>query len=216
MCYNYGMKKIGNVFGKFFGFIMALIIIIVAFIVRVVFMIFAPTKIIGKENLKKVKGKGAIIAANHYSNIDIVFLVSRFYKWTFKRKLLGKKELGKGLILKWFFVSIGTILIDRGAVDREAFRKVNKALNKNQKVVMFPEGTRNKTGTDNMGEIKSGVIFFAKKADAYIVPLRFTKKIRFFHKNIVKIGEPYKVGEEGKLTTEEEVRKLELKYEELK
>jgi len=179
-------------------------------------MVIAPTKIIGKENLKKVKGKGAIVAANHYSNLDIVYLVPRFFKWPFGRKFLCKKELGKCFFTNWVFSSIGAIFIDRSTVDRAAFRNVDNILKKNQKLVMFPEGTRNKTGTDQMNQIKSGVIFFAKKADAYIVPLRFSHKIRLFHKNTIKIGEPYKVGEEGKLTTEEEVKKLEQKYECLK
>lgn len=210
------MKKVGIIIARALGLLLLPILFVVVFSLRLTFMIIAPTKINGKKNLKKVKGKGAIIAANHYSNLDIVYLVPRFFKWPFSRKLLCKKEWGKCFLTNWVFTSIGTIFIDRSTVDRTAFRKIDKALKKNKKLVMFPEGTRNKSGTDEMNQIKSGVIFFAKKADAYIVPIRFTHKIRLFHKNTINIGEPYKVGEEGKLTTEEEVKKLEQKYEELK
>lgn len=216
MWYNNVMKKCLSIIGKILGIIPIFLFYIASVVLRLVFMVIVPTKVVGKENLKAVKKKGAIIACNHYSNMDIVYLVPRFFKIQHTRKLLCKKEIGKCWFVRWFFESVGTIFIDRGAVDRNAFRQVDKALKANKNLVMFPEGTRNKSGTDEMNQIKSGVIFFAKKADAYIVPLRFEHKIKMFHKNIIKVGAPYKVGEDGKLKTEEEVKKLEQKFEELK
>ena len=82
--------------------------------------------------------------------------------------------------------------------------------------MIFPEGTRNKSGTEEMQSIKSGVIFFAKKADVPILPIRLERKPKMFHLTRIYIGEGYKVGENGKLSTDEEVKILEEKFSNLK
>lgn len=191
-----------------------MILWIVALIVYLPFCVLFPIRVYGKENLTGEKG-GAIIASNHFSNLDVIFLSLHFFKYPFKRKLLAKKELGKFKPFGFMLSAFGAIFINRGKVDLQAVREVDSTLKKGKKVIMFPEGTRNKSGSTDMQEIKSGVIFFAKKSNVPIIPLRMERKARLFRFNKVYIGKPYYIGEDGKLSTEEEVAKLEQKFNEL-
>ena len=202
-----------KIINKFFLTIIGVIYILVAFILQLVFFVLYPVKVYGKKNLK-YKG-GAIVASNHFSNLDIVLLVANFFKNTFSRKLLAKKELAKFKPFGYILAGGGAIFINRGKVDLQAVREVDSQLKKGKKVVMFPEGTRNKTGSTDMQEIKSGVIFFAKKSGCPIIPVRMEKRARIFRRTKIYIGEPYMVGEQGKLSTEEEVQILESKFNNL-
>jgi len=202
-----------KIINKFFLGIIGVIYIFVAFILQLLFFVLYPVKVYGRKNLK-YKG-GAIVASNHFSNLDIVILVVNFFKNTFSRKLLAKKELAKFKPFGYILLGGGAIFINRGKVDLKAVREVDAALKNNKKIVMFPEGTRNKTGSTSMQEIKSGVIFFAKKSGCPIIPIRIEKKPRLFRLTKIYIGEPYKVGDNGELSTGEEVEILEEKFKEL-
>lgn len=205
------MKKFFKCLGMPFVWLYKLFIVLVATIVAMVIFVLFPTKIVGRKNLKKVKG--AVVACNHYSNFDGVLLCARLFKNTFKRDFLGKKELGKFFLFRWILGGIGCIFIDRGNIDRKAMKEVERALKRGKKIILFPEGTRNKNAeSEDMQGIKSGVIFFAKRADSYIIPMRILHRSKLFRLNKIIIGEPYKVGEAGKLSTAEEVVKLEEKF----
>ena len=204
------MKAIGNFFKLFIGFILW----VVALVLYIPFFILFPVKVVGLKNLTKCKG-GAIVTSNHFSNFDVVFLIVHFFKRTFNRKLLAKRELSKFKPFGFLLAGFGAIFITRGKVDLQAVREVDKTIKKGKKLIMFPEGTRNKTGTNDVQELKSGVVFFAKKADCPIIPLRMERRARLFRINKVYIGDPYKIGDNGNLSTEEEVKLLEQKYKEL-
>ena len=199
---------------KFFSFInsgllwlFGILIIIASWVVHFVFLVMYPMKIEGKKNLKKAKG--AVVACNHYSNLDGVLLCAKVFRFPYSRKLLAKKELSKNRFFGWVLKGIGAIFIDRNSLDREAMREADKNLKKGKKLIVFPEGTRNKNQeTEDMGEVKSGVIFFAKKASVPIIPMRIVHRSKMFKRNKLVIGEPYFVGETGKKSTEEEVKIL--------
>lgn len=63
----------------------------------------------GRENLKKIGTKGCIIAPNHISAIDPVFVViTRF--WGQRMTVFAKKELFEiNPFLSWFFRCAGEI-----------------------------------------------------------------------------------------------------------
>jgi len=185
-------------------------------IISLPFLILFPTKIHGKKNLKELKKTGAVIACNHFSNFDAIILKLRLFFSNHKNKFLGKIELNKCKPVGWFLSCFGIIYIDRDAVDRKAMRQVNDCLKKGKRVVIFPEGTRNKTGSTELQQIKSGVVFFAKRAEVPIVPIRINEKPRLFRRNHIYIGEAYTIGSAGELTTAEESARLEEKMRNLK
>ena len=100
---------------------------------------------------------------------------------------------------------LGVISVDREKVAPSTFKEILSALNKNEQILIYPEGTRNKSGTDEFQGAKDGVILFASKGDAEILPMLIYKKPKFFRKNYVIVGESFKVqGENPKKLTKEE------------
>ena len=65
----------------------------------------------GRENLKKIGTKGCIIAPNHISAIDPVFVViARF--WGQRMTVFAKKELFEiNAFLSWFFRCAGAVCV---------------------------------------------------------------------------------------------------------
>jgi 1-acyl-sn-glycerol-3-phosphate acyltransferase len=62
------------------------------------------------------------------------------------------------------------IPIDRGGIGHATIRRINHLLTAGEAVLLFPEGTRSRTG--NIGEGKSGVGLLAAVNQADILPVR--------------------------------------------
>ena len=73
--------------------------------------------------------------------------------------------------------------------------QILKCLKNNEKVAIFPEGTRNKTKTNDLQEIKGGAGVFAVKAKCCVVPMMMLKKPKLFCKTKVIVGEPFELSE---------------------
>ena len=98
----------------------------------------------GRENLKKVGTKGCIIAPNHISAIDPVFIViTRF--WGQRMMVFAKKEVG--------------------AIDDTV-----KKCKEGGTLLIFPEGTREKENA--FLPLKSGLFVVAAAAGVDVVPCR--------------------------------------------
>lgn len=154
------------------------------------FKLFYPTKFIGKKNLKALKGKGAIIASNHTSNLDAVLFALNTWE---KKYYLAKKELFKNKLMGSFYKSIGAVKIDRQTSDVTAIKNSLKLLKNNKKLVIFPEGTRNKNEDMSMGEVKHGAVMLAVKARVPIVPMFILQTPKIFRKTVVMIGKPFEL-----------------------
>ncbi len=64
-----------------------------------------------------------------------------------------------------------------------------------------------------MGDIKSGVITFASKGDAEIVPMVMYHRPKFLRKNYIIVGKPFKVeGADPKRLTKEEIEENTARY----
>ena len=148
-----------------------------------------PTKFVGKNNIPK---GACIIASNHTSNLDAVLLA--VHTWE-KKYYVAKKELFKSKLIGSFLKSMGAIKIDRQSTDVAAIKNCMKVLKENKKLVIFPEGTRNKNEDMQLGEVKHGVAMFAIKAKVPIVPMFIAKKPKFWRKNRVVIGKPFTLEE---------------------
>lgn len=171
--------------------------------------ILYPTKVIHKKRIKKC-GR-VIVTSNHYSNLDpIIYDV----KFTTKFRFMGKVELFKNWLSSAFFKGMGVYPVDREKVTPSVYKKTLKLLEKNKKVFIFPEGTRNKSGSEEMAGIKSGVITFASKGEARILPMLMYRPPKIFRKNYIIVGEPFELEAENtkRLTKEELQHNLE-RYE---
>lgn len=158
---------------------------ILQFFVGIYLKIFYPTKIKGKENLSK---GAAIISSNHTSNYDALLLACNTWE---KKYYLAKKELFKNPFMRVLMKWAGAIKIDRSTSDMTAVKNCLKVLKNGKKLVIFPEGTRNKSEAMELGEVKHGVSMFAIKAKVQVVPMYINRKPRFMHRTIITFGEPF-------------------------
>lgn len=158
-----------------------------------VFHIGFRVECVGRENLKKVQTGGCILAPNHVSAIDPVFVViTRF--WGKRMVVFAKKELFEiNALLTWFFRCMGALCV-RGTRDElETIDKTVEACKNGGTLLIFPEGTREKEG--KLLPPKSGLFVIAAQAAVDVVPVRILYdtpdgKMRLFCKVKVVYGEP--------------------------
>jgi 1-acyl-sn-glycerol-3-phosphate acyltransferase len=163
--------------------------------------LFYPTKIIGKEHLLREK---SILICNHKSNLDgIIIGVNLKQKISF----LGKSELFKNKLSRWFFTKMKVIEVHRGSADLKAIKQALTVLKNGGILGIFPAGTR--TSEQDEEEFKNGVSMFSVKAKAPIIPMMFVKKPKLFRKNTLIIGKPFDLTlEENEKLTKEVLNKL--------
>lgn len=159
-------------------------------------------KIHNKENIPT---DGALFVCNHLTMLDPIFILSGCSKDIY---FLTKQEATKGLFGK-MLVKAGAVPIDRANPSMESLIKCIKTLKEGHKLVLFPEGTRNKTGTTEIQPIKEGAAIFAVKAKSKIVPIIIASKPKMFRKTHVLIGEPFELSDYyGVKLTEEVTEKM--------
>ena len=160
-----------------------------------------PTKVIHKERFDRKKKY--VVASNHYSNAD-----SLIYNVKFKKKFryISKKELFKTKFTAWVMRTIGAIPVDRGNISPSAYKEILSVLKNNGQLFIYPEGTRNKVEDGEMQQAKEGLVLFASKGDAEIIPMLIYRKPKIFRKNYIIVGESFKIqGENPKKLTKEEI-----------
>ena len=147
----------------------------------------------GRENLKKVQTRGYILAPNHISAIDPVFVIITWF-WGRRMIVFAKKELFEiNAFLSWFFRCAGAMCV-RGTKEEAAVIDETVARCQNgESLLIFPEGTREKDGT--FLQPKSGLFVIAAAAAVDVVPVRIhyetpDGKMKLFCKVRVVYGEP--------------------------
>ena len=171
------------------------------------FSIFSRTffkfEVIGAENIPS-EGN-LIIAANHKSNLDPIFVASAVNK---KRKMtaIAKEELFKNKILAKILNKVEIIPINRQNPGLGTIKRILKYIKNDYALVMFPEGTRSKT--DDFNNAKAGLSLFATKAKAEIVPCTIYSSYKLFNPAKIYFGKPISLEEysKQKLTSEDHER----------
>ncbi len=142
-------------------------------LLSIVFYIKYRIKVLHPERIPKLKG-GYIIACNHQSNLDPP-MVAAVIKGKFS--FMAKEELFHINGFVTFVIKhCGAFPIARGAGDDAPIQMSIEAVKKNRILVIFPEGTRSKTGV--IGRVKSGVVLIASEADVPVLPvcIRYDEK----------------------------------------
>ena len=179
------------------------------FVVALIPIWLLRVKIINKKNMPKKKEK-CLVASNHFSMWDPMIFHIKFGR---RFRALAKKELFSNWFMSGIMKTLGGIPVDREKMSPTTYKAVMNAFEKDKQVLIFPEGTRNKTAEEGLQEAKNGVIIFASKADVPIVPVVIYRKPKLFRKNYMLVGEPFKVeGENPKRLTKEEIEANVEKY----
>ena len=111
---------------------------------------------------------GAIICANHQSHLDpplVGMAPSRHCIY------LARKSLFKNPVFGFIISMLDAIPLNRDGMGIEGIKATLRKLKAGETVVMFPEGTRTKTGEMQM--LKSGFITLARRAKVPLVPCGF-------------------------------------------
>jgi len=108
---------------------------------------------------------GFILATNHISNFDPPLVGS----WAPRQcYFMAKRELFRNPLFGEIIRRTNAMPVSRGGVDREAIRTAVKVIQDGYGLVMFPEGTRSKTG--EFLSPKAGLGMIARRAGCPILP----------------------------------------------
>jgi len=147
---------------------------------------------------------GAVLAANHSSNIDPWPLGLPLFPRRHLR-FMAKSEL-YWFPLKYLLNAAGAFPVRRGRQDDEAIRTAVELCRQGEIVVMFPEGTRRRKGLWKTREARAhtGAARIARDAGVPLVPAAIsgTQRLRRLGPFRVVYGPPVEVSEDAGETTD--------------
>jgi 1-acyl-sn-glycerol-3-phosphate acyltransferase len=142
-----------------------------AFISRVWMTVFlyavgCPFRFYGKEHF--AKGKNYVVVANHSSFLDVPLLTPFLPGGN---KTIAKKSMAKIPFFGWIYTR-GSVLVDRGsdASRRRSFEAMKSVLRTGLNMLIYPEGTRNRTGQP-LKSFYDGAFRLATDAQKDIIPV---------------------------------------------
>ncbi len=155
------------------------------FLFKMMFLIVFRCKSEGKENIPQ--DTGVIIAPNHISFFDPPLTGSFMGRDLY---FMAKQELFDVPVLGFLIKRTNAFPVKRGMQDMSAFRNVFSLLENKKALLMFPEGTRSKTGS--IGKARPGVGMVACTAQVPVVPVKIvnTDNMKKFKSVSIKYGKP--------------------------
>ncbi len=120
-------------------------------------------RVTGREHIPE--NGPVVIASNHISNWDPLLVGLGCPREMF---FMAKRELFENKAFAWLIRAYNAIPLDRGGGDRKALRTARRVLGNGGALLMFPEGTRSRTG--ELGKGRPGVAFIAASAKSAVVP----------------------------------------------
>ena len=141
---------------------------VIRWLVRLLFNIIARVEVRGYENLPK--DGSFVIATNHLGIVDAPIAFYAIDRWDMFVLIAEKWE--KVALFRWLGKYFNFIFIDRYNPDIKNLRKVISLMEKDNILVIAPEGTRSRVGS--LIEAKPGVSYLATKLNRPIVPVAIT------------------------------------------
>jgi len=129
-----------------------------------------PTFVSEVEIIGKADEDAELFVSNHQNMVDIPIIEYLFLNIDFA--WVAKKELGSLFLFGNFLTKSGAILIQREDKKSliELLKSAKDRLNKGKKIVIFPEGTRNKN-PKKLLHFKAGTKILAEKYNLKVQPI---------------------------------------------
>ena len=122
------------------------------------------------EGINNIPEGACIIAPNHQSFIDGLFVASFLKHKTMKQTYFyAKKKHVNNVLLRFLARTNNVIVMDLEQNLKESIQKMAAALKAGKKIIIFPEGTRTKTG--EMGEFKKTFAILSTLLNVPVVPV---------------------------------------------
>ena len=173
------------------------------------YFLFKPFRYYGN---RKVKDGACVYVINHYTIFDVVYAASTTWEGM---HFVAKREVLDTPVLGALARGVKVISVNRDGNDVRGLLDCFKCLKNNEKIVIFPEGTRNKTEED-MLPFKHGASVMAIRTKTPIVPVVIYKKPKLFRCTHILMGEPFELTEYyDKKLTDEELLQADTKIREL-
>ncbi len=154
--------------------------------VFLIFSLFHPVKVIGRENIPE---GACVITPNHSAYADPIIAVCAFGA-KMPLRIMAKEELFHIPVVGWVLVKCGIFGVNRGQNDVAAVKRAIKVLKEGCRLMMFPEGTRVKD-ENAAQDAKTGAIMFAARTGSPLVPVFIPRKKNWFRFTKIVIGEAY-------------------------
>ncbi len=145
----------------------------IKYLIRFYYAIMFRVEVVGLENYPLNTGK--VICPNHINVHDPVVLGAFLPDFV---HFMTKKEAFKYKIFNWFLYYAGGFPVDREGTDVSAIKTSLRILKDKKGLMIFAEGTRNKTTTPL--EVKAGVAMLAVKSKVPVVPITVDSTFRLF------------------------------------
>ena len=110
----------------------------------------------------------SIYISNHQSFLDIP---ATFGAIPVNLHFVAKQEIRKMPFIGWYMMATGMIFIDRSNREKsmQSLKKAGELIRKGKNVIMFPEGTRSRTG--EIRRFKKGGFLLARESGVALVPV---------------------------------------------
>src|ERR687896_156194 len=138
----------------------------VRWVLKASILLYFRLRRLGTEH---VPDGGVILASNHRSFLDPFAIGCCIGRPIY---FVAKRELFRYPLLGWLLNCLGAFPIRRGASDQESMETARILLERDQAVVIFPEGTRIRTGS--LARPKRGVGRLALQSGKPVVPIAIT------------------------------------------
>ena len=167
-----------------------LIILGVFHLVGLLLCRFLRLRVHGVENIPK--GGGVLFLSNHISAVDVVAIPWCIYQKFPEERLwkLAKEELFHVPFIGWVIRKLRALPVKRGSADLSTIRLLEKHV-REDKVILYPEGSRSKDGRIGPGNRMVGRIILNTKPKVVPVAVKGTNRAvpvgRFFPRPGVKI-----------------------------
>lgn len=162
------------------------------------FSLIRPFRYYGNH---KVKDGACVYISNHYGVMDPAYVAATTWEGV---HFVGKKEVFDAPVLGAIARKAKAISVSRDGKDARGLLDCFKCLKNGEKICIYPEGTRNKTGGE-MLPFRHGAAVMAIRCKVPVVPIVIYSKPKCFHRTDILVGDPIELTEyyDRKLTEEE-------------
>lgn len=135
-------------------------------LVHVLIKKYAKIHMIDEENFEGIK-EPTLIVCNHLSNSDGLVLHKALKKLS--PTFVAGEKLSNNIVTNIGVNVVKTTTIKPNKPDKEGLKKIIKLVKSGENILIFPEGTRSRTGS--LIEAKRGILLIQRMTNAPILPI---------------------------------------------